>query len=148
MQRPFSIFVVDLRSLILTFFDRAREAGALKERRFSTAEQKNGALESAAPCSYRRVPHDAVPAKNKSLRWLKPPERLQKSFVDSSLANLGSQEFAVVFDADASTGQEVGHCRNRFFGILGARANGNNKVSEREFGTRFEDLFGRFHDQS
>jgi len=148
MQRAFSIFVVDLRFLILTFFDRGRErTRALKERRFSTADQKNGALESATP-SYRRVRHDAASAKNKSLRWLKPPERLQKPFVDSSLANFGAQEFAVVFYADASAGQEVGHCRNRFFGVLGARANGKNKVSQREFGTWFEDLFGRFHDQS
>jgi hypothetical protein len=77
-----------------------------------------------------------------------PPERLRKSFVDVSLANLGAQEFAVVFYADASTGQQVGHGRNRLLGAFGAGADGEDKVTEREFRTRFEDLFGRFHDQS
>jgi hypothetical protein len=77
-----------------------------------------------------------------------PPERLRKSFVDVSLANLGAQEFAVVFYADAATGQQVGHCRNRLLGAFGAGADSEDKVTEREFGTRFEDLFSRFHDQS
>ena len=77
-----------------------------------------------------------------------PPERLRKSSVDVSLANLGAQEFAVVFYADTSTGQQVGHGRNRFLGAFGAGADGENKVTEREFGAGFEDLFCRFHDQS
>jgi hypothetical protein len=77
-----------------------------------------------------------------------PPERLRKSFVDVSLANLGAQEFAVVFYTDAATGQEVGHCRNRLLGAFGAGADGEDKVTEREFRTGFEDLFSRFHDQS
>jgi hypothetical protein len=77
-----------------------------------------------------------------------PPERLRESFVDVSLANLGAQEFAVVFYADAATGQQVGHCRNRLLGAFGAGADGEDKVTEREFRTGFEDLFSRFHDQS
>ncbi len=87
-------------------------------------------------------------SEKKSLRWNKPPERLRKSFLSASLANLGAQELAVVFYADASTGQEISHCRNRFFGALGARADGEDKVTEREFRAWFEDLFSRFHDRS
>jgi len=78
----------------------------------------------------------------------KPPERLRKSFVDVSLANLGAQKFAVVFYTDAATGQQVGHCRDSLLGAFGAGADGEDKVTEREFRAGFEDLFSRFHDQS
>ena len=148
MQRPFCIFVGRSAIPHPAFFsiegerEPARSRNAVFNRR--PKKRRSGERNSFLP----RFSARCGPAKNKSLRWLKPPERLQKSFFDSSLANFGAQEFAVVFYTDASAGQEVGHCRNRFFGILGARANGKNKVSEREFGAWFEDLFGRFHDQS
>jgi hypothetical protein len=115
----------------------------------ATADQQNGALESAAPCLCRRSGFPIMLSPKKKIAPVdQPPERLRKSFVDVSLANLGAQEFAVVFYTDAATGQQVGHCRNRLLGAFGAGANGEDKVTEREFGTRFEDLFSRFHDQS
>jgi hypothetical protein len=120
-----------------------------KERGFSTADQQNGTLEKRRSLSLPsvRISNYASPPK-KIAPVDQPPERLRRSFVDVSLANLGAQEFAVVFYADAATGQQIGHCRNRLLGAFGAGADGEDKVTEREFRTGFEDLFSRFHDQS
>jgi hypothetical protein len=87
-------------------------------------------------------------AKKKSLRRQKPPERLRKSFGSLRLANAGPQEPAVVFDADAATGQEIGYCCNCLLGVLCAGTNRQDQVTEREFGAWLQDLFGVFHDQS
>jgi hypothetical protein len=87
-------------------------------------------------------------AKKKSLRRQKPPERLSKVVCCSRLANAGPEEPAVVFNADAATGQKIGYCCNCLLRVLGAGTNCQDQVTEREFGAWLEDLFGVFHDQS
>jgi hypothetical protein len=73
-----------------------------------------------------------------------PPERLRKSIVDLTLANPGANELPVVLHADAAAAKKIGDGCNRFLGVLGARADGENQVAEGKFWTGFEDLFS-FH---
>jgi hypothetical protein len=68
-----------------------------------------------------------------------PPERLLKVELKTTLANLGAQESAVVFDANLSATEKVSNRGNRFFAVLRAGTHGQDKVSEREFRAWLED---------
>jgi hypothetical protein len=59
------------------------------------------------------------------------PERFEiRLCVQFALANFSAQEFAVAFETDFAAAQKVGHRRNGFLGVLGARANGENEIAE------------------
>jgi hypothetical protein len=61
------------------------------------------------------------------------------------LANTSACEAPIVFHADLSAAEEIGHGSDRFPRALSAGANGNNEVAKRKFFWGFEDLFVLFH---
>jgi hypothetical protein len=69
---------------------------------------------------------------------------LLKAFKESRLANAGAGKPAVVFDADLTAAEQVGHRRDRFLGVFGAGTHRQDEVAEGEFTGR-EDLAGLFH---
>jgi hypothetical protein len=75
-----------------------------------------------------------------------PPERLGKSIVDLTLADLGADDSAVVLEFDLAAAEQVSHGRDCFFRVFRARTDREDQVSERKLLARFENLFG-FHDR-
>jgi len=61
------------------------------------------------------------------------------------LANTSASEAPIVFYADLSAAEKIGHGRDRLSRALGAGANGNNEVAKGKFFWGFEDLFVLFH---
>jgi hypothetical protein len=76
-------------------------------------------------------------AKKKNAPGDNPPERLFESRF--SLANLGPQEFAVTLDAHFSAGQQISHGRDCFLRVPGAGTDGEDKIAQGKFRTRFQD---------
>lgn len=81
-----------------------------------------------------------VSTKNKIAPASSLPERFEIRLL-RFLADLGAQKVAVAFEAHFATGQEVSHCRYCFLAAAGARADCDDEVAQREFRSRFEDLF-------
>ncbi|MCA1660193.1 MAG: hypothetical protein LC642_06620, partial [Verrucomicrobiaceae bacterium] len=84
-----------------------------------------------------------VRKKRRSGRMM-PKRRFRKFFSDSRLANAGTLEAAVVFDADLAAAQQIGHCRDRFAGVFGAGAHRKDEIAQGEC-ARLEDLCVIFH---
>jgi hypothetical protein len=86
--------------------------------------------------------------KKKSLRGTDHPERLLKVVWSFTLANLGAEESAVIFNANTATTEKVRHRGDGFFGILRAGADREDKVAERKFSAGPKDLSVFLHNLS
>jgi hypothetical protein len=73
-----------------------------------------------------------------------PLER-SRNRIAEKLADLGPEEPPMVFDADPSTAEQIGHRRNRFAATLCAGADGENKVAKGKLFWLAEDLRVLFH---
>jgi hypothetical protein len=61
------------------------------------------------------------------------------------LANPGAIKATVAFHPHLAAAEKISHCGNCLLGVLGARADGEDEITERKFGPGLEDLGILFH---
>jgi hypothetical protein len=85
----------------------------------------------------------AFSGQKKSLRGINHPERSEIDRI--TLANLGAEESAVIFDANLTAAEKISHRGDSLLGVLRAGADREDQVTERKLRPWLEDLGILFH---